>query len=33
MPISNSYPRGVPIEDQDLFVGTKANIYYIKNKN
>jgi len=25
MPISNSYPRGVPIEDQDLFVGTKAN--------
>ena len=24
MPISNSYPRGVPIEDQDLFVGTKA---------
>jgi hypothetical protein len=24
MPISNSYPRGIPIEDQDLFVGTKA---------
>jgi len=24
MPISNSYPKGVPIEDQDLFVGTKA---------
>jgi hypothetical protein len=25
MPISNSYPKGVPIEDADLFVGTKAN--------
>ena len=25
MPISNSYPKGVPIEDQDLFVGTKAS--------
>lgn len=25
MPISNSYPKGIPIEDQDLFVGTKAN--------
>jgi hypothetical protein len=25
MPMSNSYPKGVPIEDQDLFVGTKAN--------
>ena len=24
MPISNSYPKGLPIEDQDLFVGTKA---------
>jgi len=24
MPISNSYPKGIPIEDQDLFVGTKA---------
>jgi hypothetical protein len=24
MPISNSYPSGIPIEDQDLFVGTKA---------
>jgi len=24
MPISNSYPRGIPVEDQDLFVGTKA---------
>jgi hypothetical protein len=24
MPISNSYPRGIPIEDADLFVGTKA---------
>jgi hypothetical protein len=24
MPISNSYPNGIPIEDQDLFVGTKA---------
>jgi hypothetical protein len=25
MPISTSYPKGVPIEDADLFVGTKAN--------
>ena len=25
MPISNSYPKGVPIEDQDLFVGTKGS--------
>jgi hypothetical protein len=24
MPISNSYPKGIPVEDQDLFVGTKA---------
>jgi hypothetical protein len=24
MPISNSYPRGIPVEDADLFVGTKA---------
>jgi len=24
MPISNSYPKGVPVENQDLFVGTKA---------
>ena len=24
MPISNSYPSGIPIEDADLFVGTKA---------
>ena len=24
MPISNSYPSGIPIEDPDLFVGTKA---------
>ena len=24
MPISNSYPSGIPIADQDLFVGTKA---------
>lgn len=25
MPISTSYPKGVPIEDADLFVGTKAS--------
>ena len=25
MPISNSYPKGIPIEDQDLFVGTKGS--------
>jgi hypothetical protein len=24
MPISNSYPSGIPIEDPDLFIGTKA---------
>jgi hypothetical protein len=24
MPISNSYPKGIPVEDQDLFLGTKA---------
>ena len=24
MPISNSYPSGIPVEDPDLFVGTKA---------
>lgn len=24
MPISNSYPKRLPIEDQDLFIGTKA---------
>jgi hypothetical protein len=24
MPISNSYPKGIPIEEEDLFVGTKA---------
>ena len=24
MAISNSYPKGIPVEDQDLFLGTKA---------